>query len=208
MNKIEVLCHSSIKIIGEKVIYFDPFRIEKEYHDADIIYITHSHYDHFSEEDIKKVKKDNTYIIITQDIKDRALKLGFKEEDILTVVPNENYEVSGISFQTIPAYNTNKQFHPRENEWVGYLVKIDDIVYYIAGDTDITKENQKVICDIAFVPVGGTYTMNFQEAAQLINEIKPKKVIPIHYQTIVGTKKDAEEFGKLLATDIPFEILY
>ncbi len=104
----------------------------------------------------------------------------------------------GIEFTTVPAYNTNKQFHPKENEWVGYIIEIKGIKYYIAGDTDITEENKKVKCDVAFVPVGGTYTMNFKEAAYLINEIKPKIAVPIHYGGIVGTNQDATNFIKLL----------
>ena len=88
--------------------------------------------------------------------------------------------VKGIKFKTIPAYNTNKTFHPKENDWVGYIITINNIRYYIAGDTDITEENKKVKCDVAFVPVGETYTMDFKEAAQLINEIQPKIAIPIH----------------------------
>ena len=97
--------------------------------------------------------------------------------------------VQGIKFETIPAYNTNKTFHPKENGWVGYIITLDDIRYYIAGDTDITEENKKVKCDVAFVPVGGTYTMNFKEAANLINEIKPKIAVPTHYGSVVGTNK-------------------
>ena len=106
--------------------------------------------------------------------------------------------VEGIKFETIPAYNTNKQFHPKENEWVGYIIEINGIRYYIAGDTDITEENKKIKCDVAFVPVGGTYTMDFKEAAYLINEIKPKIAIPIHYGSVVGTKQDATDFVRLL----------
>lgn len=207
-DKIDVLCHSSIKICGTKVIYFDPFHFEKEYKDADIIFITHSHYDHFSEEDIKKVKKEDSRIVITKDLEKKVILLGFKEKNIIIVEPNREYQIDNIFFQTIPAYNVNKEFHLRSNGWVGYLVNMDGLIYYIAGDTDITNENRKVSCDVAFVPVGGTYTMNFKEAAQFINEIKPKKAIPIHYETIVGTKQDAKDFCSLLVPEIQFEILY
>ena len=115
--------------------------------------------------------------------------------------------VQGIKFETIPAYNTNKTFHPKENGWVGYIITLDDIRYYIAGDTDITEENRKVKCDVAFVPVGGTYTMDFKEAAQLINEIQPKIAVPIHYGSVVGTKQDATDFIKLLHPSIKGIIL-
>ena len=206
LEKIEVLCHSSIKINKGLVIYFDPFKIDKEYHDADIIFITHSHYDHYSEEDINKVKKEDTQIVAPLDLLDNLLTLGFTKDSITLVKPNENYTVKGLSFKTIPAYNTNKNFHPKANNWVGYLVTIDNITYYIAGDTDITTENKQVKCDVAFVPVGGTYTMDNKEAAKLINEIKPKVAIPIHYGKIIGNISDGQNFAKLINKEIECKI--
>ena len=187
LENVEVLYHSSIRINKEKTIYIDPFKIDRNYNDADIVFITHDHYDHYSEEDIDKVINENTTII--------------------TVEPNEKYMVQGIKFETIPAYNTTKTFHPKENGWVGYIITLDDIRYYIAGDTDITEENRRVKCDVAFVPVGGTYTMDFKEAAQLINEIQPKIAVPIHYGSVVGTKQDATDFIKLLHPSIKGIIL-
>lgn len=206
LEKIEVLCHSSIKITKGVIIYFDPFKIKKEYHDADLIFITHSHYDHFSPEDINKVRKEGTIIIATEDLLDKLLTLGFTKESIIIVKQNENFNVKDINFKTIPAYNTNKNFHPKENNWVGYLLTLDNTTYYIAGDTDITKENRKVRCDVAFVPVGGTYTMTVEEAAKLINEIKPKIAIPTHYGEIVGDTSDGERFVKLINTDIEYKV--
>lgn len=207
LEDIEVLCHSSIKINKGKIIYIDPFNINKDYNDADIIFITHDHYDHYSEKDIDKVMKSDTIVVAPKEILKKLIKKGFKEEYIITVEPNGKYNVEGISFETIPAYNVNKQFHPKKNEWVGYIIEINGIHYYIAGDTDITEENRDVKCDVAFVPIGGTYTMDFKEAASLINEIKPKIVVPIHYGSIVGTKQDAIEFAKLLHPEIECEIL-
>lgn len=207
LENIKVLCHSSIKMNKEKVIYIDPFKIDGNYNDADIIFITHDHYDHYSEEDIDKVKKDDTVIIVPEELLAKALRNGFKQDYIMTVKPNKKYMVEGIKFETIPAYNINKQFHPKENEWVAYIIEIKGIKYYIAGDTDITEENKKVKCDVAFVPVGGIYTMDFKEAAQLINEIKPKIAVPIHYGSVVGTKQDAIDFSKLLHSEIECTIL-
>ena len=206
LENIEVLYHSSIKINRKDTIYFDPFKIDKEYHDADIIFITHSHYDHYSEEDILKVKKEDTQIVAPLDLLDNLLTLGFTKDSITLVKPNENYTVKGLSFKTIPAYNTNKNFHPKANNWVGYLVTIDNITYYIAGDTDITTENKQVKCDVAFVPVGGTYTMDNKEAAKLINEIKPKVAIPIHYGKIIGNISDGQNFAKLINKEIECKI--
>lgn len=198
LDNVEVLCHSSIRINKDKVIYIDPFRINKNYNDADIIFITHDHYDHYSEEDIDKVIKEGTTFIIPEELLTKLLVKGYNKNDIITVEAGKQYITRGIKFETIPAYNTNKAFHPKENEWVGYVIEIKGIRYYIAGDTDITEENRKVKCDVALVPVGGTYTMDFKEAAQLINEIKPKIAVPTHYGDIVGTNQDATDFVRLL----------
>ena len=207
LEYIEVLCHSSIKINKEKVIYIDPFKIYKNYNDADMILVTHDNYDHYSEEDIDKIKKEDTIIIAPEELLTKLLRKGFRKDSIITVEPNKKYMIQGMKFETIPAYNTNKQFHPKENGWVGYIIEIKGVRYYIAGDTDITEENRRVKCDVAFVPVGGTYTMDFKEAATLVNEIKPKMAIPIHYGDIVGTKQDAIDFSKLLHPEIKCEIL-
>ena len=207
LEDIAVLCHSSIKISKEKVIYMDPFKINENYNDADIIFITHDHYDHFSEEDIDKVKKEDTVIIVPEELLTKALRKGFRKDYIITVEPNKKYMVKEMKFETIPAYNTNKKFHPKENRWVGYIIEIKGTKYYIAGDTDITEENKKVKCDVAFVPVGGTYTMDFKEAANLVNEIQPKIAVPIHYGSVVGTKQDAIDFSKLLNPKIECKIL-
>ena len=207
LDNIEVLFHSSIKFNREKIIYIDPFKIEKNYNDADIIFITHSHYDHFSPEDIKKVKNEGTIIVITQDIYEKVLKLGFNNEKIFIVKPNEKYKIQDIQVTTVPAYNINKQFHPKSNGWVGYIIYLDGASYYISGDTDITSEAKNVKCDVAFVPIGGTYTMTYDEAAELINEVKPKIAVPIHYGAIVGEKQNAQEFKNLLNNTIECAIL-
>lgn len=154
LSGVKVLCHSSIRIDKHLIMYFDPYKIESESHDADIIFCTHSHYDHFSEEDILKIKNDRTILVATEDCYVKAMKLGFSEEKIRIVEPNEKYEVLGIKFETVPAYNIEKQYHPKENGWVGYIIEINDIHYYIAGDTDLTPESKTVTCDVAFVPIG------------------------------------------------------
>ena len=206
LEGIKVLCHSSIKFEKEQVIYFDPYKINEKYNDADIIFITHSHYDHFSEEDILKVKKEETKIVVPEDLYNKSFKLKFDESNILIVKPNEEYEVNNIKFKTIPAYNVNKNFHPKTNNWVGYIITLDNVSYYIAGDTDITEENKKVKCDVAFVPIGGTYTMTAEEAANLVNEIKPKIAVPIHYGLIVGSKEDEEIFKNNVNNDIDVNV--
>ena len=207
LENILVLTHSSIKIKNSKTIYFDPFKIDKNYNDADYIFITHSHYDHYSEEDIKKVRKKETKIIITSDLKGKVKELGFENSNIIIVNPNEKYIIDTLKIETIPAYNNEKQFHPKSNNWVGYIIEINGEKYYIAGDTDITEENKKMKCDVALLPIGGTFTMNYEEAAELANIIKPKIVIPIHYGSIVGNKEDALKFARLINKNIKCEIL-
>ena len=199
LKNIKWLGHSTIKFehMG-KIIYVDPYKIKENFLDADIIYITHNHYDHFSKEDILKIKKDNTFIVITEDIYDKVIQLGFNKEKILSVIPNKEYEIEGIKFSTVYAYNVNKEFHPKANNWVGYIILLDGIRYYIAGDTDKTLENEQVKCDVAFLPVGGTYTMNAREAVKLAISINPKIVVPIHYGTLVGTIEDARYFKEQL----------
>ena len=206
--KIEVLCHSSIRIEGEeKTVYIDPYRIKEERNDADLILITHSHYDHFSEGDINKVKNDRTKILVTSDLIEKALELGLEKESIKVVMPNNSYKELNIEIDTISSYNINKQFHPKENNWVGYILKLEDKKIYVAGDTDITEENKDIKCDIALVPVGGTYTTDYKEAAELVNIIKPKIVaIPMHYGELVGSKEDAEKFSKLIDFNIKVDV--
>ena len=202
LEEIKINCHSSIKITKGQTIYIDPFKIEGEKHDADIILITHNHYDHYSEEDIEKVINEDTIIVMPETMNELS-----KYKNILLVEPNEQYEIDNIKITTIPAYNINKHFHPKENKWVGYILDIEGVTYYIAGDTDITPENKQVKCDIAFVPVGGTYTTNAKEAAELVNIIKPKIAIPIHYGSIVGTKQDVIDFENNLNKEVQCEII-
>lgn len=208
LENILVNAQSSVRITdGKKVIYVDPYLILKEVNDADYIFITHEHYDHLSLEDIKKVIKENTILIIPESCysKIEAFDLGI---EIIQVKPNNKYSLLDINFQTVAAYNTNKLYHPESNEWVGYVIELDGKKYFITGDTDINKENKQVKCDVLLLPVGGTYTMDYKEAATLANLIKPKLAIPTHYQTVVGTKIDAINFTQLLDKDIESEILY
>ena len=203
LENIEINCHSSIKINKGKIIYFDPFKIENKTHDADIIFITHNHYDHYSQEDINKIIKEDTIIVAPKTIENSLDEI----QNFILVEPNKEYQIKGIEVITIPAYNINKQFHPKTNEWVGYILNINNVKYYIAGDTDITPENKNIKCDVAFVPVGGTYTMDYKEAAELINIIKPKIAVPTHYGSIVGNEEDGTKFKELLDKEIKCELL-
>ena len=201
---LTVNCQSSIKITGEKIIYFDPLKVE-ESHDADLILITHSHWDHFSKEDILKIKKETTKIIGPKDSKEEILTLGFSEDNIYIVEPKEELSLYGVIIKTVPAYNKTKTFHPKENKWLGYVVKIKDTIYYVMGDTDALEENKNITCDVLCIPIGGTYTMNATEAAEFTNILNPKKVIPIHYGLVVGTEYDLDTFKQLLNKKIEVE---
>lgn len=206
-NKISINCHSSIKITGENIIYFDPYNIEKKVNDADYVFLTHDHYDHLDIQSLKNVMKEETLVITPTSIPLTALEPVVRKDQVIGVCPNEQYFIGNMNVYTIPSYNINKDFHKKSYNWVGYIIEINSEIIYIAGDTDLNEDIKKVKCDVAIIPIGGTYTMNYSEAAELINIIKPKHVIPSHYGTIVGDLKDAEAFKKLLSNDIECYLL-
>lgn len=207
LNGVEVLCHNSIRIKKDITIYIDPYKIDKNYNDADYIFCTHEHYDHFSPEDIEKVIKENTVIITVPNTLNATMKLQPDRSKIILVKPNENYEMKNLKFETTVAYNENKLFHQKEKQWVGYIITLKGDRFYIAGDTDNLSELENIKCDVAFIPIGGMYTMNHTEAACLINKIHPKVAVPTHYGLIIGSKEDAEEFKQQVISDIKVEIL-
>lgn len=201
--QIEVFTQSAIKITTTKNIYFDPYQIKNKYHDADYVFITHDHYDHYDEESLRNILKETTIIITPECLEDRVKNIT---KNYITVLPEKSYSIDDLSFETISSYNNDKPFHPKEKLYVGYKVKIEDKYFYIMGDTDITNETLKVKCDICFVPIGGTYTMNVKEAADYINTISPKLAIPIHYGSIVGDINLYKEFIKLINPSIKVEV--
>ena len=206
-ENIEVFTQNSIRILTPAgKVYIDPFRMKEEPKDADFILITHDHYDHFSPEDIAKVCKAGTVLIVPEKMKKKAGEVADLVGRIETVRPNETYEIDGLSFETVAAYNIIKPFHPKSAGWVGYIVIADGQRIYIAGDTDATNESRAVRCDIALVPVGGTYTMDAKKAAQLVNEIRPALAIPVHYGEVVGDFSDGETFAKLVTEPVQTEI--
>ncbi|MCM1537867.1 MAG: MBL fold metallo-hydrolase [bacterium] len=205
LDQIEVLTHSSIRIGGDKVLYIDPFQMQKEDHDADIVLITHDHGDHFSPDDLEKVVNADTVLVVPELLAGRCGDM-FKDNRVVAVKPNQKLCECEIAIETIPAYNHHKLFHPKKKGWVGYILTIEDTRVYIAGDTDVTPDNQSVVCDIALVPIGGTYTMTAKKAAELINRIRPAVAIPTHYGSIVGKPEDAEVFQKAVEAGIRVEI--
>ncbi|MBQ3798277.1 MAG: MBL fold metallo-hydrolase [Butyrivibrio sp.] len=203
LDNIEVFTQSSIRIKSSQgTIYLDPFQIKTESHDADYILITHDHYDHFSVDDIKKIAKISTILVVPARMEDDAKELANDVASIVTVKPGVYKEISGLEIETIPAYNTVKPFHPRRAEWVGYILRADGKRIYVAGDTGLTKEARQVKCDIALLPVGGTYTMDTRRAAELANTIRPEYVIPTHYGSIVGKQSDGQTFASLVKSPV------
>ncbi|MBI5183504.1 MAG: MBL fold metallo-hydrolase [Nitrospinae bacterium] len=191
VENIKWLGHATFRITGEKKIYIDPWKI-KDKDEADIILISHSHYDHLSVPDVEKVQGDNSVIITTTD---SVSKLSGK---IRTLLPREKVEVDGVIIEGVSSYNVNKKFHPKSNNWLGFIININKKRIYYAGDTDYIPEMRDLMdIDIALLPVGGTYTMTGEEAANAANVFKPRLAIPSHWGDIVGSRKDAESFKRL-----------
>ncbi len=188
---IRFLGHASFIIEDNYKIAIDPFDL-KTGEAVDIIFITHSHYDHCSPDDITKLLDKETTIVAPEDCMEKLEGLGKK---IISVEPNNTYEV-GIKFKTVPAYNPSKPFHPKSNKWVGYIIYLTESVYH-PGDTDLIPEMKEVKTDYFLVPIGGTYTMNSEEGAEAVNTVSPKYAIPMHYGKIVGSPKDAQRFEEI-----------
>jgi L-ascorbate metabolism protein UlaG (beta-lactamase superfamily) len=200
VKDIHWLGHDTFKIIGEQVVYTDPFRIQEKDR-ADIILVTHEHRDHCSPEDIAKLRSPETVILAPADC---AAKIG---GEFTIVRPGDSLVVKGVKVDVVPSYNTNKQFHTRERGWVGYVFAIGGRSIYLAGDTDRIDEMKSIRADIALLPVSGTYVMTAEEAALAALDIKPKVAIPMHYGAIVGGESDAARFAELLKGKIDVVVL-
>ncbi len=198
---IKVNCQNSILI--NKEIYIDPLRVDGKVK-AKYIFITHPHWDHFSKEDISKVLLSSTKIICPKSMKEEIE--GVFENEIIYVQPEQKYVIDDIGVETFCAYNINKPFHPKQNAWVGYILTIDNERVAIVGDSDVTPELLNIKTDILLLPVGGHYTMDVREAAELVNTICPKRVIPTHYGDIVGNDNMGKEFKSLVNKDIDCEV--
>ena len=201
--QIEVLNHASIKITSDKIYYFDPYKIDKKVSDADYIFITHDHYDHFDYNSIKNVINENTMLIVPACLEEKVKEIT---NNYTIVYPSCNYEIATLHFDTVPSYNIGKSFHLKEMNYVGYIVNIKNNKVYVMGDTDVIDEIKDISCDICFVPIGGTYTMNYKEASNYINMINPKEVIPIHYGSIVGNKDLGLKFSELVNSNINVKV--
>lgn len=208
--KMEWLGHAGFCFRSEKIVYFDPFQLTSGKNDADVVFITHEHFDHCEVASLKHVLNNESMIVCPPDCVSKLKDLVFK--DVLLVEPGKKYTVCGLSFETTFAYNVNKfrspglPYHPRGNNWVGYVVTLDGKQVYHMGDTDVIQELKNVKdIDVALVPVSGTYVMTPEEGAQAVAVFNPKVAVPMHYGAIVGTDEDAKKFKEL--SSVPVQVM-
>ncbi len=201
--EIRWLGHAGFLIRNKRIIYIDPLNIKEDSEKADIILLTHNHYDHCSFSDLNKIVKEGTRIIATPDCQSKITKFDVPIK-IELMEPGQELELGDIKLYALPAYNVDKHFHPKEEGWVGYVIKMNDVIVYHAGDTDVIPEMQKLTgykqTDkefVALLPVGGRFTMCAEEAAEAAKLIKPTLAIPMHWGTVVGSEEDAKEFIEL-----------
>lgn len=189
-EKIFWLGHAGIRIEGEQIIYIDPWKVAGEPR-ADLILISHSHHDHFSPGDIKKLRKPETTVVGPADV--TAQLTG----NVRTMAPGDAVTVGAVTIAAVPAYNPRKPYHPEANGWLGFILTVDGKRIYFAGDTDLIPAMKDIRADIAILPVGGTYTMTAAQAAAVANRLRPEAAIPVHYGSIVGSADDARRFAEL-----------
>lgn len=204
--EIKWLGHAGFFIKNSKVIYIDPYNISETSEKADLILLTHSHYDHCSVADIEKVLKEGTKILATADCQSKLTR--FNDIEMIIVEPGNEFDFGSVKISSLNAYNLDKHFHSKEEGWVGYLVKIGNLLVYHAGDTDFIPEMQKLTGYkqnnkefVALLPIGGKFTMSAEEAVEAAKIIKPSLVVPMHYGSLVGTAEDAEEFKELCESE-------
>jgi len=195
------IAHDTFRIQGSKVIYTDPFKVTKV-DEADIVLISHEHFDHLSPEDLKKVTSPRTVIVASLSCKD-GLKHG-KAKETKFLEPGGKLSIDKVEIEAVPAYNVNKfrapgqVFHPKGDKKLGFVFQMDGTRVYFAGDSDLIPEMKSIRCDIALLPVSGTYVMTAEEAAEAVKIIKPKIAVPMHYGAIVGSDSDAQLFKSLV----------
>ena len=193
--RIEWLGHASILIEGDLRIYVDPYELE-EGEPADVVFITHTHPDHLDLSSLARVVDERTAIVCSADAHSKLAKL--EPASITLMRPSEEASIRGLLVRATPAYNTDKPFHPKENEWLGFVIDVEGLRVYVAGDLDDLPELGGLSCDVLFVPVSGTYVMTADEAARFARRIKHRLAVPVHYGSIVGSREDAERFVSLV----------
>ena len=201
IDKLHWLGHASFVIRNGKVIYFDPYKIDAT-EKADLLLITHEHFDHCSPDDLMKIVRHSTVIVTVPGNQSRLSSIAGQVSKIIFVKPGDALTLMGIGLQVIPAYNVNKNFHPKSKRWVGFVVEVDGEKIYHAGDTDLIPDMSSIRCDIALLPVCGTYVMTAEEAAKAADRIKPQIAVPMHYGDSVGSESDAKKFESLCECEV------
>jgi L-ascorbate metabolism protein UlaG (beta-lactamase superfamily) len=200
LKRIHWLGHDSFRIDGDVVIYLDPWKLPIESPEADLILVSHDHFDHCSPEDVELVRGDDT-LLAANPSSVPNLKLPVR-----IMHPGEMLEHRGVTIEALPAYNIGKAFHPKGADHLGFILTIDGERVYFSGDTDVIPEMKGLTCDVALLPVSGTYVMTAEEAAEAVGVIETRVAIPMHYGAgVVGTIEDALKFKEL--SDVPVVIL-
>lgn len=201
LKKLHWLGHDGFRLdAAGAVIYFDPFEI-KGGPKADIILISHDHFDHFSPDDIQKIKKDETVVVTNDTV---AQKIDGSKQ---VLKAGDSWRGKGIEVKAVPAYNPDKQFHPKASGGLGFIVTVEGVKIYHTGDSDFIPEMKEIDCDIALIPVSGTYVMDADEAVEATLTIKPAVAVPMHYGAIIGSAADAEKYKKALEGKIEVVVL-
>lgn len=206
-DNIHWLGHSSFRWDGSKVVYFDPYKLPPGAKKADIIFISHEHFDHCSRDDVARIATKDTLIVASPQAAKTMQRGRISCKEIKVMLPGDSAFVPGVTIKAAPAYNTDKEFHPKGDKKTGFIVTMDGVSVYHAGDTDLIPEMKDMRCDVALLPVSGTYVMTAEEAAQAALSIKPKLAVPMHYGEVIGSPDDAERFKRLLAGRVDVSIL-
>jgi L-ascorbate metabolism protein UlaG (beta-lactamase superfamily) len=195
---------AAVRYAGDGVtIYIDPWGTAPTDPPADVIFITHAHFDHLQPREIERLSQPGTTLVAPHDV---AKELS---GDVLAVSPGESHEVAGVRFETVPAYNIVEErldMHPKRNGWVGYVLELEGRRYYHGGDTDALPELETLATDVAMVPIGGTYTMDYREAAGLVKAMQPRLAVPIHFGFVVCSPSHADLFRKE-AAPVPVQVM-
>jgi L-ascorbate metabolism protein UlaG (beta-lactamase superfamily) len=203
LGRLHWLGHASFRLDGPPTIYFDPWNLKGWLPQADVVLISHEHHDHCSPEDVARISGPGTVIVASTGAVERL------RGNVRALGPGERMTVAEVEIEAVPAYNVDKfrspgvPFHPQEAGHVGYVVTVEGVRLYFAGDTDHIPEMADIRCDVALLPVGGTYTMDAQEAAQAAADIGPQVAVPMHWGAgVVGTRRDAERFRDLYGGEV------
>ena len=192
--RVEWLSHASVLVEGRLRMYIDPFEVSGE--PADVVFVSHSHRDHLDLDSLRSLVHAGTHIVCSADAHSKLAKL--EPASITMMRPGDSASVAGVSVRATPAYNTDKPFHPKENEWIGFLIEVEGVRIFFSGDLDDLPELEGLSCDLLFVPVSGTYVMTAEEAARFSRRIVYRRVVPVHFGSIIGTVEDAERFVSLV----------